>query len=156
MVGISIEKINCWFLWVFDFSVEFFAKNQPVKNQKSRVIFQNLACPLWGVEHSTQCSIHENWHARFWKITLQIFQQSKTCKRKFSKIQWRCGHTLTRGERGALPLPQRAWITPQLEKSPPPNRKREKVKGDKFGNSRRNLRKWERKWSKKQFSIEIF
>ena len=42
----------------------------PIYNNP-RVIFQNLACPLWGVEPSSQCRIHENWHARFWKITLQ-------------------------------------------------------------------------------------
>ena len=40
-------------------------------------------------------------------------------------------------------------------KIPPPNRKSEKVKGEKFSNSLRNPRKWE-KMGKKQFSIEIF
>ena len=48
--------------------------------------------------------------------------------------------TLTRGEWGGGTPPTRLNSTP-AGKIPPPNRKKEKVKGEKFANSLRNPRK---------------
>ena len=51
------------------------------------------------------------------------------------------------GERGDSPTRLNSTPAGKI----PPNRNREK-----FANSLRNTRKWEKKWSKNQFSIEIF
>ena len=65
------------------------------------------------------------------------------------------GSYLDTGGRGRGTLaPIRLNSTPA--RKIPPNRKGEKVKGEKFSNSPRNLENERNKWSKSQFSTEIF
>ena len=61
-------------------------------------------------------------------------------------------HILKRGNWGDYP-PNPPEFHPSRKN--PPNRKMEKVKGEKFANSHQNPGKWEKKWSKNQFSLRF-
>ena len=60
------------------------------------------------------------------------------------------GHTLTRGD-SPLPNPPEFHTKNPL----PPNRKREKGKGEKFANSLRNPRRWEKNGQKINFPLRF-
>ena len=123
---------TCWFFEIFLFShFDFFAKKQH-KNQKLRLIVWNksILIPILDL-----CDRVMWIDARFVDIYTYLTYLPNITNLRGDLLQ-----TLTRGGDSPPKAPQPARIPHQPE-NPPPNRKREKLKGEKFANSLRNPRK---------------